>query len=73
MLTVFAAGAGCKSRATKFTLAQRINGVGIALYTRGKVGEALERFQKAAEYAPDFAFVRNNSGVGYYHLGELEL
>jgi len=64
---------GCKSRGTKFILAQRVNGVGIALYTQGNVDEALERFKKAIEYTPDFAFVRNNAGVAYYHLSQLDL
>lgn len=72
-MAVFLTLPGCKSKATKFILAQRINGVGIALYTQGKVDEALERFKKAIDYAPDFAFVRNNAGVAYYHLNQLDL
>lgn len=65
--------AACRDKGTKYSMAHRLNGVGIALYSRGNIPEALERFQQALKYTPDFAFGRNNVAVSYYHRGQLDL
>jgi len=65
--------AACRDKGSKFSMAHRLNGVGIALYSRGNIPEALERFQQALTYTPDFAFGRNNVAVSYYHRGQLDL
>ncbi len=65
--------AGCGDKGTRYSMAQRLNGIGIALYSRGNVSEALDRFKKAVEYTPDFALARNNMGVSYYHRGQIDV
>jgi type IV pilus biogenesis/stability protein PilW len=53
--------------------AERHNNLGVSLFKKGKIVEAITEYQKAVQMNPNYAQAQLNLGNGYYQLNQLQL